>query len=112
MVNRIVALMLAGGLLAVADVRGVSAQAPPLYGAVVSVDTETWEVIVAAAGERAQPGVEVVVPTDENTKVIIDSRTATVADLRPGMRVKVFGEGETAEFIQGHVPIPAWPPSE
>jgi hypothetical protein len=74
---------------------------PPLCGVVVSVDTTTGNVVVATG---CKGGTQVTVATDANTVITINGAVSTVANLAPGMLVRVVPPTGTATSITAYSP--------
>ena len=73
-----------------------------LYGTVVSVDTANGKVVIAPKGGSA-----VTVTTDANTKVRVKDKEAALADVQPGMILRVSPATGTAADIRAFTPNPA-----
>ena len=85
----------------------VTASRPGLGGTVVRV--EGMKLILRTAASDS-PAKEVVIDTDENTRVrLADRSEAKLADLKPDMTVRVFPAKGTAERIYVSRPVPAEP---
>ena len=72
---------------------------PPLYGTVVSVDAANGKVVITPKG-----GSDVTVVTDANTKIHVKDKDATLADVQPGMTVRVSPATGTAADIRAFQP--------
>ena len=70
-----------------------------LYGKVVSVDAATGTVVI-----DQKEGPQVTVTTDANTKVRVKDKDATLADVQPGMTLRVSPATGTAADIRAFAP--------
>ena len=87
-----------------ADIRAFQQQASTpkpslLYGTVVSVDAANGKVVIAP-----KDGAQVTVATDANTKVRVKDKDATLADVQPGMMLRVSPATGTAADIRAFQP--------
>lgn len=73
-----------------------------LYGTVVSVDAAGGKVVITPKGGSA-----VTVTTDANTKVRVKDKDATLADVQPGMILRVSPATGTASDLRAFTPNPA-----
>jgi hypothetical protein len=74
-------------------------QAEGLRGKVVSVDTDKGTLVVAP-----HHGDNVTVTTDKDTKIAVDGKDATLADVKADMFVMVSPASGTAKTINAHTP--------
>ena len=90
-----------------ADIRAFQQQTPTpspakpslLYGTVVSVDAANGKVVIAP-----KSGPQVTVTTDANTKVRVKDKDATLADVQPGLILRVSPATGTAADIRAFQP--------
>ena len=93
-----------------ADIRAFQPQTPApspakpslLYGTVVSVDAASGKVVIAP-----KEGPQVTVTTDANTKVRVKDKDAALADVQPGMILRVSPAAGMATDIRAFTPGPA-----
>ena len=89
------------------DIRAFQQQTPPpspakpslLYGTVVSVDAATGKVVIAP-----KDGPQVTVTTDASTKVRVKDKDATLADVQPGMVLRVSPATGMAADLRAFAP--------
>jgi hypothetical protein len=76
--------------------------APWLDGALIGVDTVTGGIVVETSSKPFAPGEHVSLLTDADTLILIDRVKSKIADLKPGMLVKVkYVKGQATVVVAG-----------